>query len=147
MSRSRDSLHSTMYLLNHGHHIFSNCGNSPLHSTMYLLNLSPDARQQVPELLFTFHNVSIKSRKRQNQKRLRRALHSTMYLLNLCALSTNTIALLNFTFHNVSIKSRFAASRQLASFFPLHSTMYLLNLRFALACTRRSLLYIPQCIY
>mgnify|MGYP004587944445 CR=1 FL=1 len=135
---------------------------------MYLLNLSPDARQQVPELLFTFHNVSIKSRKRPDVRIRPRPLHSTMYLLNL--LGIVCITLCSLSLHSTMYLLNLSVlSMLIVLFIPLHSTMYLLNLLLRMVMVQlqlplhstmyllnhnqlsreaaREQLYIPQCIY
>ena len=93
-----------MYLLNQQLEYLTEEQIENLHSTMYLLN---------PLLLFsllyqlhsfTFHYVSIKSKKSNEEIANEVHLHSTMYLLNPEDITPKTITQVN-----------------------LHSTMYLLN--------------------
>ena len=96
-------LHSTMYLLNHDGLVYDKTWNEHLHSTMYLLNQAVE-KENVLLDKFTFHYVSIKSRRMTCHSSVPTNLHSTMYLLNpnrdLISSSTTL-----FTFHYVSIKS------------------------------------------
>ena len=136
-----------MSLLNRRSRHRISCSRDTLHSTMSLLNLSRRVKWIWKQITFTFHNVSIKSPIIQTFcKRLTNSLHSTMSLLNLLRnrlfynMSSSlhsTMSLLNLTdsyclfatpifiFLNVSIKS--AAGLYWNYFF--HT------------------LYIPQCLY
>ena len=79
-------------------------------------------------MLFTFHNVSIKSEELTEVTLTYWPLHSTMYLLNQSAGAALSDAAITFTFHNVSIKSTDGRRRIRKRTATLHSTMYLLNL-------------------
>ena len=74
-------LHSTMYLLNRSGRMTRRKHILYLHSTMYLLNQSRGQPRNVNPK-FTFHYVSIKSKKSVNTIAREVYLHSTMYLLN-----------------------------------------------------------------
>ena len=54
-------LHSTMFLLKLFSHFFHHLFFLHLHSTMFLLKQCPDSHNIPQTLLFTFHNVSIKT--------------------------------------------------------------------------------------
>ena len=99
------SLHSTMSLLNQIAKVRDKIFHLTLHSTMSLLNPMPRL-PFIANSVFTFHNVSIKSR------------FSSLF-------KTNDFT---FTFHDVSIKSIERYERN-ARRIPLHSTMFLLNQR------------------
>ena len=115
-----------MYLLNLCKYFARTINDRDLHSTMYLLNLlTPFSLTW--SIKFTFHYVSIKSKKLHIPCMWHHYLHSTMYLLNpmflqqperKCNNLHSTMYLLNpnetakyvrlfaFTFHYVSIKSK-----------------------------------------
>ena len=138
-----------------------------LHSTMYLLN--PRIRGiWAIDPLFTFHYVSIKSKRTCNNVRFIINLHSTMYLLNRNVICPWALSASPFTFHYVSIKSATITSKvlntveftfhyvsiksakdvdDLKTSGNLHSTMYLLNLFRRLLREQSSQIYIPLCIY
>ena len=137
-----------MYLLNQSRNCPIRCLISDLHSTMYLLNLFA-IMVEVRICQFTFHYVSIKSRRKRSSARLQTHLHSTMYLLNPTYQARFATAHSKFTFHYVSIKSQSQGkdwcsyrkftfhyvsiksnqkSLQTGNRINLHSTMYLLNL-------------------
>ena len=115
--------------------------------------LIPDARGgiTVPDaIVFTFHNVSINSRRISYYFELFNDLHSTMFLLIQNLVSEHRTAILNlhstmfllipchiylslireglFTFHNVSINSALRPNCS-AAMRDLHSTMFLLILK------------------
>ena len=75
------NLHSTMYLLNLEAHYQRLQASHYLHSTMYLLNRYI-SKITNDEYKFTFHYVSIKSKKNVIPAIRLYNLHSTMYLLN-----------------------------------------------------------------
>ena len=75
-----------------------------LHSTMYLLNPVTQNGDVTNTNRFTFHYVSIKSRRMTARLLDSMNLHSTMYLLNQGVIEPN-IDFATFTFHYVSIKS------------------------------------------
>ena len=96
-------LHSTMYLLKRGQHRRHIQSHMYLHSTMYLLKQDNISDCYLVSS-FTFHYVSIKTKRRCNR-------------------CTNRLW---FTFHYVSIKT---CLRQISNknLLDLHSTMYLLK--------------------
>ena len=115
---------------------------------MFLLKQTFALSTLLSRIIFTFHNVSIKTcpaalyittlsplhstmfllKPKNADQRNRRfpALHSTMFLLKLFCLLFQILILFFFTFHNVSIKTR-SAFTQPIFFMPLHSTMFLLK--------------------
>ncbi len=120
-----------------------------LHSTMFLLKLVTFCITTLSPTLFTFHNVSIKTRhafcvdlRTVNHlhstmfllKRLyrlssggsERNLHSTMFLLKPKTRRRRKTRSVRFTFHNVSIKTGVAILSTSDSLH-LHSTMFLLK--------------------
>ena len=114
---------------------------------MFLLKQTFALSTLLSRIIFTFHNVSIKtcpaalyittlSPLHSTMFLLKRKvkniffnssipLHSTMFLLKLCC-ADRTGDVLYFTFHNVSIKTLTAPSAVLFAA-PLHSTMFLLK--------------------
>ena len=72
---------------------------------MYLLNPKPTLTKG-NIYKFTFHYVSIKSKKTGEVNHYYSNLHSTMYLLNLGTVLTTVLDTIAFTFHYVSIKSK-----------------------------------------
>ena len=81
-------------------------------------------------VIFTFHNVSIKTQNNYVGYREQSYLHSTMFLLKLPSLASYTHRISSFTFHNVSIKTRSAdAAKKVEKLFTFHNvsikTMFL----------------------
>ena len=94
---------------------------------MSLLNPGAAGAEKELSAVFTFHNVSIKSRKEAGRQIPTGALHSTMSLLNQLPFSFSFLPRIRFTFHNVSIKSPRPYLLTCRTFRTLHSTMSLLN--------------------
>ena len=97
-----------------------------LHSTMFLLIQCGRNIRIVCGRHFTFHDVSINTRKVMILKsRSRTSLHSTMFLLIPDEWIPVIMAVI-FTFHDVSINTKNTRRSNPPLFMALHSTMFLL---------------------
>ena len=135
---------------------------------MFLLKPSGVADPIMEAILFTFHNVSIKTLLIFDILKCDITLHSTMFLLKqkqsrkdahvLCFFTFHNVSIKtttktlrisivhHFTFHNVSIKTSFEDDDRLKLVdFTFHNVSIKTNSRGCRKCINN--LYIPQCFY
>ena len=114
---------------------------------MFLLKPTRGALPASGSPLFTFHNVSIKTRSGLYAAYKDTTLHSTMFLLKRLTRRIFRMYYIDFTFHNVSIKTagQKATAAETAAF-----TFHNVSIKTGTRCITkglRKILYIPQCFY
>ena len=126
-----------------GRMIESECS---LHSTMFLLIRITVLNYSIRLTFFTFHNVSINTRKQTRQKSANYSLHSTMFLL---IHEKKTILMLSeCSLHSTMfLLILLMAKNMTRNYCSLHSTMFLLIQTAYNYCLQYNELYIPQCFY
>ena len=93
---------------------------------MYLLNLEESVKSLHHRIEFTFHYVSIKSKKHFDVDAFLIYLHSTMYLLNPIRDNRGTMFFTNLH-STMYLLNQSRAMINVQAKYNLHSTMYLLN--------------------